>query len=99
MAKIDFEEAAKAALAVGGADYIDHRKAYRKGELVVRFRLDGRRFECTCNDEMQIIDSGICLVDHESGDKGDTLFTLESLPAVIKQADREGKLHIYRHVD
>ena len=47
---------------------------------------------------MRIIDSGICLQDHNTGEKGDTYFTLESLPAVIRQADREGKLVVYRHV-
>jgi hypothetical protein len=98
MALEDFGEAARAALAVGGATYLDHRPAYR-GEMAVRFRFIGRRFECTCDQRtLRIIDSGICLQDHDTGDRGDHLLTLESLPGTIMQADREGKLVVFRHV-
>jgi hypothetical protein len=31
--------------------------------------------------------------------KGDTRFTLESLPTVVGEAIRTGKLVVYRHVD
>jgi len=100
MAQLDFGEAAKAALTVGGAQYLDHRKAHRLGEVLVRFRLDRRRFECTCDEHtLRIIDAGICLTSSETGEKGDDFFTLESLPAVIKQAEREGKLVVLRHLD
>jgi hypothetical protein len=99
VAKEDFGEAAKVALAVGGAEYLSHRRSYHKGEVVVRFRLDGRRFECTCSETLQILDAGICLVDHRTDERGDTYFTLESLPAVIRQAEREGRLVVFRHVD
>ena len=106
MAAYDFGAAARAALAVGGATYLDHRAAHRPNERAVRFRLDGRRFECTCDARtLQIIDAGICLtahyddVDFEGGTKGDTFFTLESLPSVIRQAAREDKLVVYRHVE
>lgn len=101
MALHDFKAAAKAALAVGGAHYLDHRKAQQKKEMVVKFRMLGRRrFECTCHAEtLQIIDSGICLIDHVTNEKGDTRFTLESLPTVIIQAEREGRLVVFRHVD
>lgn len=100
MAVIDFGEAARAALAVGGAQYLSHRDSVRRGEMVVRFRLDGRRFECVCAQAtLRIIDSGICLVDHDTGERGDDRFTLESLPAVIKLAQDEGKLVVFRHVD
>jgi len=102
----DFGEAARAALAIGGAVYLDHRPATRGTEMVVRFRLNRRRFECTCDRRtLRIIDAGICLTAHyndpdfEEGTKGDTLFSLESLPAVILEAEREGKLVVYRHVD
>lgn len=98
LAIIDFEQAARAALAVGNAELLDVRNNTRRGEKVVRYRLDGQRYECICNERMQIIDSGICLQDHGTGEKGDTYFTLESLPAVIRQADRENKLVVYRHV-
>lgn len=100
MAKVDFPAAARAALAVGGAQFLDHRRAVRGGEMVVRFRYERQRFECTCDETtLRIIDSGICLVDHGSGERGDTFFTLESLPGVIHQAQREGRLVIFRHVD
>ncbi len=97
LAAIDFPEAARAALAIGNAELLDVRDR-GDGEKIVRYRLDGARYECICDERMQIIDSGICLQDHGTGEKGDTYFTLESLPAVIRQADREGKLVVYRHV-
>ncbi len=96
MARVDFHTAAAAALAIGGAELLDTRSA-RRGESVVRYRLDGRRYECVCDSQMRIIDAGVCLTDETTGEKGDTFFTLESLPAVIRQADREGVLVVYRH--
>jgi hypothetical protein len=100
MAKFDFGAAVQAALAVGGAQYLDHRDAYNRMEKVVRFRFLQRRFECTCHSQtLQVIDAGICLVDHDTGEKGDAYFTLESLPAVIRQAHTEGKLVVFRHVE
>lgn len=100
MAKVDFGEAARAALAVGGAHYLDHRRAPRRGEMVVRFRLDRRRFECVCDERtLRIIDSGICLTSELTGEKGDTLFSLESLPSVIMEAINENKLVVFRYVD
>lgn len=98
MAKVDFAEAAKAALAIGGAVFVDHRQSPQRHEMIIRYRLDGRRFECTCDSRtMQIIDAGICLTDHDTGERGDTFFTLESLPAVIREAERLGVLHVFRH--
>ena len=100
MAVENFGEAARAALAVGGAHYLDHRQATRRGEMAVRFRLIGRHFECTCDDKtLRIIEAGICLTDHETGERGDDFFTLESLPDVIRQADEEGVLYVFRHVN
>lgn len=93
----DFGEAAKAALIVGGAQYLDHRKGRRKDEWIVKYRVDGERLECVCDTDMHIIDAGVCLVDHTTGEKGDTYFTLESLPAVIRQAIREHRLVVWRH--
>lgn len=99
MAAVDFAEAARAALAVSGAEYLDHRVSPRKGEMVVRFRFLRRQFECTCEaTTLRIIDSGICLIDHATNVKGDNRFTLESLPGVIAQADRERRLVVFRHV-
>jgi len=98
MARVDFAEAARAALAVGGAVFVDHRMSPQRHEMIVRYRLDGRRFECTCDSRtMQIIDAGVCLTDHDTGERGDTFFTLESLPAVIREAERLGVLHVFRH--
>lgn len=98
MAVQDFDAAARAALALGGARFLDARKAYGRDEMVVRFQLDGRRFECTCNaTTLGIIDSGICLIDHAHGDKRyDDLLTLESLPGVIREAQRIGRLVVFR---
>lgn len=97
LALIDFNAAAKAALAVGGAEFLD-AKATRKGEWAVKYRIAGQRFECICDVGLHIVDAGICLVDHATNKKGDTFFTLESLPAVVVQAQREGRLVIFRHV-
>ena len=106
LAHVDFDQAARAALAVGGAEFLDSLKSPRRGERVIKFRLDRRRFECTCEENtLRIIDAGICLTAHyddeafEGGTKGDTWFTLESLPGVIRQAQAEGKLVVFRHVN
>jgi hypothetical protein len=100
MAKVDFTQAARAALAVGGAQYLDHRKAHRRNEVIVRFRFINRRFECVCDElTLRIIDAGICLTSHDTGEKGDTRFTLETLPSVIREADEDDKLVVFRHVD
>jgi hypothetical protein len=97
MALHDFDAAARAALAVGGAVFLDAKKL-RHNEWAVRYRLDRQRFECICNERLRIIDAGICLTSHDTGEKGDTYFTLESLPTVVTQAQREHKLVIFRHV-
>jgi len=99
MAQVDFGEAARAALAVGGAEYLDSRPAYGRNEMVVQFLFQRRQFECVCDKTtLRIIDSGICLVDHRTGEKGDTYFTLESFPGVIREAMNLGKLVVFRHV-
>ena len=99
MAKLDFDEAARAALAVGGAAFLDSRGAPNRRERIVRYRVDGQRYECVCDKEtLQIVDAGICLVDHGTGERGDTYFTLESLPGVVRQAMNGGVLHRFRHV-
>ncbi len=104
LAHEDFGEAARAALAVGGATYLDHRRSHRHDEMVVRFRLDNRQYECTCNNHLRIIDAGICLTAHyddpdfEGGTRGDTWFTLESLPGVIREANNRKALVVFRHV-
>jgi len=100
LAKLDFAAAAKAALRITGAEYLDHRQSRRQSEVVVQFRFRNRRFECVCDlRSLAIIDAGICLTDHRSGEKGDTRFSLESLPAVIGEAMDRHVLHVFRHVD
>lgn len=99
LAQTDFEAAARAALAAGNAEFLDCRKGHGKREMVVQYRFSNRRLECVVDRAtLQVVDSGICLTDHNTGEKGDTYFTLESLPGVVRQASREGKLVVYRHV-
>ncbi|MGF1465647.1 MAG: hypothetical protein ACFCGT_05905 [Sandaracinaceae bacterium] len=97
LAQLDFGEAARAALALGGATYLEHRRARLPGEYVVRYRIEGERYECVCDERLHIIDAGICLEDHRTGEKGDTYFTLESLPGVTREAMAIGAA-IWRHV-
>lgn len=98
VAQENFEDAAKAALQVSGATYIDHRRYGRNGnEWLVTYRVQRQRLQCICNTQLQIIDAGICLTDEDTGEKGDTYFTLESLPAVVREAIRDHKLVVYRH--
>lgn len=100
LAATDFDTGARAALAVSGAELLDTRQGRGRREMVVQYRVDHRRLECVVDkNTLRVIDSGICLTDHHTGEKGDTYFTLESLPNVIRQAVREDKLVVYRHVD
>jgi len=99
MAKVDFETAARAALTVGGAELLSWNKVRNRNEWVVRYRLERRRFECVCDERLHIIDAGICLVNHATGEKGDTKFTLESLPAVVREAMNLGVLVVFRNVN
>ena len=94
LAAVDFAEAAKAALAVGGAKYLDHKAGgYYTNEMMVTFRFLRRTLVCTCDARtLRIIDAGICLTDHDTRVRGDTLFSLESLPSVIAEAHRRGLL-------
>ncbi len=98
LAIVDFEEGARAALAVGGAELIETRRSRNRDENVVRFRVGRRRFECVCDSRLHVVDAGICLTDHNTGVKGDKLFTLESLPSVIREAIDNGVLVVFRHV-
>jgi hypothetical protein len=99
LAEEDFDAAARAALAISGAELLDTRQSYNRNNMVVQYRFRGRRLECECNKKtLQIVDAGVCLDDHR-GTKGDTFFTLESLPAVIAEAIDHRKLVVWRHVD
>lgn len=105
IALVDFAEAAKAALSVSGAVYLDHRPAPTRGEMIVKYRYSNRRFECVCNARtLRITDAGICLKAEydqdgfEEGTRGDSWFTLESLPTVVGEAIARGQLVVFRHV-
>lgn len=96
-ATVDFQAAARAALRVGDAELIDVRPAPTARERIVRYRLDGGRYECVCDVNLRIVDAGVCLTDHD-GTKGDTWLTLESLPSVVREAARLDKLVVFRYV-
>jgi hypothetical protein len=100
LAAKDFESAAREALRVSGAELLDVRQSANKGEMVVQYRFEKRRFECVVQkNTLRVIDAGVCLTDHNTNEKGDTFFTLESLPGVIAEAMRRDKLVVWRHVD
>ncbi len=100
IAATDFEAAARSALAVSEAELLDARQGRGEREMVVQYLFQSQRFECVVErGTLRVIDAGICLTDSDTGEKGDTYFTLESLPGVVRQAIQEGELHIYRHVD
>ena len=98
LAQRDFKAAAKAALEISGAELLDCRESANKGEMVVQYRFRGRRLECVCSRyTLRIIDAGVCLVNHDTGEKGDTRVTLESLPSTIGEAMDKGVLVVWRH--
>lgn len=100
MAKRDFPTAARAALAVTNTEYLDARPSHRKGEWVVKFRLERRRFECVVKDTLQVVEAGICLIDHRRNEYDHSKeLSLEALPAVYKEAIQTGRLVVFRHVD
>jgi len=97
LAQRDFKAAAKVALAISGAEYLDHREGVAPNEMIVQYKFRDRRLECVCDrNTLRIIDAGVCLDNHR-GEKGDTYFTLESLPPVIGQAMDERRLVVWRH--
>ena len=97
LATRDFETAAKEALKVSGAELLDVRDSYNRGEKIVQYRFRQRRLECVVDMNLRIINAGFCLVDEETGVRGDTWLTLESLPSALGQAIDEDKLIIWRH--
>jgi hypothetical protein len=96
----DFEAAAREALRVSGAELLDTRQSVNRAEMVVQYRFQQRRLECVVEKAtLRVVDAGVCLTDHDTGVKGDRFFTLESLPGVIAEAIRLGKLVVWRHLD
>jgi hypothetical protein len=100
MAAHDFGRAAAEALRLNGSELLDWRPAPNAREAVVQYRVDGQRLECVVDRRtLRVIDAGICLVDHETGERGDDRFTLESLPGVIREARDTGRLVVFRHLE
>jgi hypothetical protein len=98
LARLNFPEAARMALAISGATFLSERDSYQRGNKVVRFDFRGRSFECECEQStLRIVEAGICLT--QGRERGDTRFTLESLPSVIEEAMRTGGLHVTRQLD
>jgi len=96
LAVLDFNTAARQALALSGAELLDARPSYNKNEMVVQYRFRHRRLECVVTREtLRVVDSGVCL--GHGAEKGDTLFTLESITTVIGEALDRGILVVYRH--
>lgn len=97
LARHDFETAARTALAFSGAELLSARPdQFKRNAMVVQYRFRHRRLECVCDrDTLRIIEAGVCLDDHR-GTKGDTLFTLESLPTVIREAMDRRVLVVWR---
>jgi len=94
----DFKTAARAALALSGAELIDSFPDANRNNMVVWYRFRNRRLECVADKTtLRIVDAGVCLTNHDTGVKGDTRFTLESLPTVIAEAMRLGRLVVWRH--
>lgn len=97
LAAQDFETAARMALRQGNAELLDVRPSRTRGEMVVQYIFRHRRLECVVDARtLRIIDAGVCL-DNHAGTKGDTFFTLESLPGVIGEAIDRNKLVVWRH--
>jgi len=84
------EDRADAALEAAGARMINCRRL-GGGNIEVRFQLDGERFVSVVNgDTLQVMDAGICLAG------ADRVLTLDSLPSVIREAERTDQLNITR---
>lgn len=99
LAEMDFEVAARAALAISGAELLDCRATYNRNEMVVQYRFQQRRLECVVDKRtLSVIEAGFCLTDHNTGVKGDKLLSLEALPLVAKEAIEGRKLVVWRHV-
>jgi len=99
LAKVDFKAAAEAALAISGARLLDYRKSTQRNEMVVNYEFRGRRLQCVCDLDLNIVDAGICLTDHRTQEKGDRYFTLESITTAVSAALDQHKLVVWRHVE
>lgn len=88
----NFEAAAQAALRISEGELLGYRRSPERGEYIVQYRVANRRLECVVDQQLSVIDAGICIAG------SDRNYTLESLPAVVREAIDKGVLHVYRHV-
>lgn len=97
------EGRARLALAVTRSTLLSITRQRELQTYDVRYVVDGQRLACVVDERLRVVDSGICLrAEYDSdewdeGTKGDTWLTLESLPSVVREAERLGRLVIYRH--
>jgi len=92
----DMAEAARRALRVSGSELLDIRRV--DDQYVVRYRCRGRRLECVVDQNLRVVDAGVCLTDEATGEKYDHLLTLESLPGVVGEAIDRNVLVVFRHI-
>lgn len=86
----DPAERAEDALRAAGARFLSARRLSH-AQLEVRYAFEGERFvTVVASDTLQILDAGICL----SG--SDCMLTLDSLPAVVREAVETERLVITR---
>lgn len=87
---------AEAALESAGATMLACRRL-GEGRIEVSFRYGHHAFVSVADAlTLQVLDAGICLVDHEDGHRGDEELTLDSLPSAIREAIDLGALVITR---
>ncbi len=90
-------ERAEAALHAAGAHVHSIRRLDGGRHLEVRFFFYGEHFIAMAEAlTLNVIDAGICLVDHGDGHRGDEDLTLDSLPSAIREAIDLGVLVITR---
>ena len=84
-------------LAAAGAQLLDWQPSGNGSQATVRFRFLGHRFRSVVQiPSLRVLEAGICLTDAHTGERGDSRFTLASLPGVIRQAERQRQLVILR---
>ena len=90
-------ERAETALGAAGARVLAIRRLDGGRHLEVRFEFGGETFVALADAlTLNVIDAGICLVDHGDGHRGDEDLTLDSLPSAIREAIDLGVLVITR---
>jgi len=93
-----FEGAVTEALQSVNAELVSVRNnTVNNEEAIVRYRCDGESYECVVRKStLGIVDPGICLVDHDTGETYGGRLTIRAMPGVIRQANRLGRLVVWR---